>query len=749
MKRKLKFLLFVNVVILSIVFTYKLYLISSEKDFQSMNISNIEVLESTKKYEQGFSFAVLGNVKNSISVFDNEIIPKINADKEIDFVISTGNAVLDGAENKYRMFHRSVDNLKVPIIVGIGENEISDEGAIRYYRHFGPFYFSFVVGDAYFIFLDTTEKLSKNEQRDWLLKELSNASKYRYRFVCMNKPPFIMEEDFLFNLSSDYIKDQNYRKFLTEALSKYNITAVFSSGAEIYDKKVIKNIPYFTSGGGGGGIILKGAKSTYYYMKVDVRPDGVKYSIIRQENLPRSGVYWAFKNMLIYLYSLFYVNFLNLILVLVLLITAVTVAYLKASNVTDYYRDFQADSEDIPVKDKLSIAMFTNDYLPFIGGVPISIRRLAEGLRKRGHTVCIFAPKYPESEEKEDGVFRCKLLAYYRTKKFNYPIVNIFSRSIEKKFSSMDFDIVHVHHPFWMGKKGLKLGEKYSLPVVLTYHTRFEEYASYLPFFKLIFKNIISHRVIKRFAQRCDLIFAPTNSAKEYLSNIGVSRNKVVMPTGVDMSCYENIGENEISEIKRKHGIEEGLLLCSVSRLSNEKNIYFLLEGIRYIKENSEMPFKVAIVGDGPERGNILKAMKEKGIEDVVELVGLLKTSQVCKYYMASDIFIFSSQSETQGMVILEAMSAGCPPVAVRASGIDDIVYDEENGFKTKADVKEWAEKVIYLMKNTDKLDEISKNAYEFSRKFTKEAIAERVEREYKKAIKLKKSYVQSKIREG
>ena len=72
------------------------------------------------------------------------------------------------------MFHRSVDNLKVPIIVGIGENEISDEGAIRYYRHFGPFYFSFVVGDAYFIFLDTTEKLSKNEQRDWLLKERNN-----------------------------------------------------------------------------------------------------------------------------------------------------------------------------------------------------------------------------------------------------------------------------------------------------------------------------------------------------------------------------------------------------------------------------------------------------------------------------------------------------------------------------------------------------------------------------------------------
>ncbi|WP_320046585.1 glycosyltransferase [uncultured Ilyobacter sp.] len=744
MKNKLKFLLLLNIIILLTVVCYKIYLVKFEKNFQSKNIETITILENSKKYDKEFSFAVLGNIKNSINIFEKEIIPQINRDDEIDFMISTGNAVFDGAESKYRMFYKSISKLRVPVIVGIGENEISDEGAIRFYRHFGPFYFSFVVRDSYFIFMDTTEKLSKNEQREWLVKELKNASKYRHRFVFMSNPPFIIEENFLLSIGTDYIEDENYRKFLMDTLSKYSVTAVFSSGAGIYDKREINNVLYFICGGGGGGIILN-EKNIHHYMKVQVRPNGVQYHVIKLEKPVDSRFYGILKNIFGYGYSLFYVNFLNLVLGLILLMIAITIAYLKASDGIDYYRDFESTSETFPIKEKLNIAMFTNDYFPFIGGVPISIKRLADSLRCRGHNVYIFAPEYPYGEEKDNRVVRCKLLVYHRTKKFDYPIVNIFSRDIEKKFSSIKFDLVHVHHPFWMGKKGLSLGEKYGLPVVLTYHTRFEEYAYHMPFFKLIFKNIIFHKVIKRFAQRCNLIFAPTNSAKEYLSNIGVSRNKVVMPTGVDISSYENLGENEIAEIRKKYGTENGFLLCSVSRLSKEKNIYFLLEGIKYIKENSNILFKVIIIGDGPERLKLEKTIKEKGLENIVELVGLVKSDQISKYYLASDIFIFSSKSETQGMVILEAMSAGCPPVAIRSSGIDDVIFDGKNGFKTKADIKEWSKKVISLMESPDKLENMSKNAYEFSRKFTKETLAERVEKEYQKAIKLQNIFLKNK----
>ena len=111
----------------------------------------------------------------------------------------------------------------------------------------------------------------------------------------------------------------------------------------------------------------------------------------------------------------------------------------------------------------------------------------------------------------------------------------------------------------------------------------------------------------------------------------------------------------------------------------------------------------------------------------------------VCKYYMASDIFVFSSESETQGMVILEAMAGKCAVVAIRSSGIDDVIKNEYNGFKTKADIGLWSDKVIYLMENPKILQEMCQNAYYFSKKFSLDAMAENTVEIYRKAIIHKK----------
>jgi len=103
--------------------------------------------------------------------------------------------------------------------------------------------------------------------------------------------------------------------------------------------------------------------------------------------------------------------------------------------------------------------------------------------------VVIFAPKYPLKTFQELNVIRCNLLVYYRTKPFDFAIVNIFSSQLEKNFASENFDVIHVHHPFWMGSKGLELGKKYGLPVVLTYHTRLEKYSHNLPILKQTFEK--------------------------------------------------------------------------------------------------------------------------------------------------------------------------------------------------------------------------------------------------------------------
>lgn len=433
--------------------------------------------------------------------------------------------------------------------------------------------------------------------------------------------------------------------------------------------------------------------------------------------------------------SLFYINFINTIFILDLLLLIVTLVI--CAEEMDNYRNFQKNFEQMPCNGKLNIAMFTNNYFPFIGGVPVSIERLAKGLKKQGHQVYIFAPKYPFScPDENSNIIRCRLLFYYKTRTFNFPIINIFSPKIEKEFVSRKIDVVHVHHPFWMGSKGVKLAKKYKVPVVFTYHTRLDKYSHYVPALgRELFKNKVSHYMVRKFSKKCDAVFAPTNTAKEYLKNIGVRKNIEILPTGIDFKDYNSIEIRDIEELKQKYKKNNEIILSSVSRLAKEKNLYFLLEGVKHIKEHTSLPFKLIIIGEGPERENLLKAIESDNLKDMVLLIGAVSPKDIYKYYMFSDIFVFASQSETQGIVLIEAMAGKCPVVAVCSSGIDDIIFNEYNGFKTKADIQAWAEKVLYLMENPEKLMEMAQNAYNFSKSFSIEQMAKNASELYFRTI--------------
>jgi len=737
MKKKLKVILYIDILILFTMISYKLYLFAFEKDFESANITNIIQVQEDVNSKQDFSFVVLGKIENSIDVFNNRIIPSINDDKDIDFVITTGNAVLDGAEDKYRILGKSLGKLTVPVIAGVGDKEVSDGGALRYYRHFGPFYFSFAVSDCYFIFLDTTGETSEDWQKEWLRGELEYSSKYRHIFVFMNKLPYISDIPGIYSVKST-ITNESYRDFLTDTFLKYNVDAVFVSGAAIYEDKIIGSVPYYVSGGAGGGLISY-ETSFYHYLKIDVNNSGIDASVIKQESSSTPLFIKPFERIWIYIHSLFYINMVNFILIVCVLVLLGTILYVRVTKEVNYYRDFNIDQSDEPIKERLKIAMFTNNYFPFIGGVPISIHRLAKGLRKQGHQVYIFAPKYPgQSPDDDPYVIRCGLLTYYKTKAFNFAIVNIFSPKIVKEFVKHEFDVIHVHHPFWMGKKGLKLGKKHNIPVVLTHHTRFDSYHHNLPFMRLIFKNIISHYLVREFAQKCTAVISPTETSKEYLSNIGVSRPIEILPTGIDLECFENMTDDKLRSAYAPDG---EILLCSVLRLSQEKNIYFLIDCMEYIKEHTGIPFKCIIIGDGPEKEDIIKTISEKGLHESVLLIGNVPPDEVCRYYLASDIFVFTSKSETQGMVLLEAMAGKCPVVAVSSSGIEDIITNDYNGYKTAEGIEAWAQKVLLLMNDKEKLKDMSQNAYRYAEKYSLDEMAGHAADTYIKAMMNHKLY--------
>ena len=182
-----------------------------------------------------------------------------------------------------------------------------------------------------------------------------------------------------------------------------------------------------------------------------------------------------------------------------------------------------------------------------------------------------------------------------------------------------------------MGRKGLRLGQKYHVPVVLTDHTRFDMYADYLPFFRMAFKNRLSHRLVKSFAQKCDAVIAPTTTVKEYLENVGVSRPKLVLPTGLDFSSYQSIEASAVDRLKKQYAPGDEVLLCSVSRLAPEKNLDFLISGLKLVKERSAVPFKCVLIGSGPEREHLQELIRACAIEDEVLLIGSVPPEEISK----------------------------------------------------------------------------------------------------------------------
>ena len=172
----------------------------------------------------------------------------------------------------------------------------------------------------------------------------------------------------------------------------------------------------------------------------------------------------------------------------------------------------------------MRIAMFTNNYKPYIGGVPVSIEHLADALREQGHQVWVFAPSYKDQEE-EPYVVR---YPSFPVSVVGAPVPNILTKLFERKVKELGIDVIHVHHPAIVGNVALRLKRKLHIPVVFTYHTRYEEYLHYIAGLKKIEDCTgVIDKYLRYFCRKCDLLIAPTPGICAY----PVSYTHLTLPT--------------------------------------------------------------------------------------------------------------------------------------------------------------------------------------------------------------------------
>jgi len=319
----------------------------------------------------------------------------------------------------------------------------------------------------------------------------------------------------------------------------------------------------------------------------------------------------------------------------------------------------------------MRIVMFTNTYKPHVGGVARSVDFFAEDLRREGHRVLVVAPEFPGAEDADpETLLRVPAIQEFNGSDFSVRLPAPFR--IEPLLEAFAPEIIHSHHPFLMGDTAVRVARGRNLPLVFTHHTLYEQYTHYVPLDSEAMQRFVIH-LATDYANFSTRVVAPSRSIAGLIRSRGVRSPVDVVPTGVDLAFF---GSGQGQRFRRKHRIPEDAVVAGhLGRLAPEKNLTYLAHAL--VQVVAERPAaRFLVVGAGPSSEAIQACFDDQGFANRLIMAGELSGQALVDAYDAMDLFVFASQSETQGMVLAEAMAAGKPVIALDASGVREVVSD-------------------------------------------------------------------------
>lgn len=380
----------------------------------------------------------------------------------------------------------------------------------------------------------------------------------------------------------------------------------------------------------------------------------------------------------------------------------------------------------------MKICMFTNTYLPHVGGVARSVNFFTEDLRKLGHRVLVVAPSFPDDDDvpgEGEDVLRVPAIQNFNGSDFSVRIPLPFI--IDEKIDAFKPDVIHSHHPFLLGDAAVRVAHSRDLPLVFTHHTLYEKYTHYVSSESKVMKRLAIH-LSTEYANLCSRVVAPSESIADLIAERGVKTPIEVIPTGVDVDFFRS---GKGAEFRRRHDIPlDAPVIGHLGRLAPEKNLSYLCKAV--VEAMKKIPGEAyfLVVGSGPDEERIQARFEEQGLEDRLVMPGKLSGPDLADAYNAMDLFVFSSKSETQGMVLAEAMAAGIPVIALDASGAREVVEDKQNGRLLPGDASEgaFAESIIEYFQKEGESDSWPEAAGRSAEEFSRKTSADKLSRLYR-----------------
>jgi len=323
----------------------------------------------------------------------------------------------------------------------------------------------------------------------------------------------------------------------------------------------------------------------------------------------------------------------------------------------------------------MNLLMVTNTYTPFVGGVALSVESFTQEFRRRGHRVMVVAPAFAGAAKNEKDVIRIPAIQKFNGSDFSLrlPVPGFLFPELEK----FRPDVVHSHHPYLLGDTALRISALRNVPLVFTHHSMYEKFTYYVPGDSPKLQRFVVE-LSTGYANLCDRVIAPSGSTAMILKERGVEIPIEVIPTGIDI---ERFRRGDGTGCRAAMGIpRDAFVVGHIGRLAPEKNLGFLAEAVlAFLAADDGARFLIA--GVGPSEKEIRERFERRGMTGRLHFAGIFQGRDLADAYHAMDVFAFASQSETQGLVLAEAMAAGVPVVAVDAPGVRDTVIDGRNGY--------------------------------------------------------------------